>query len=435
MHSVFWLLVEKLIVVSLSFAVTLAIARHLLPETFGRMSFLMALVSLVAPFMALGLNSLVSREVLQRPHDSDLIVGSALALRFGAGFLVAVLSSALAYVLLPPREGEMIAILLFASVANAALVFDFWLQAHVANRYGALLRLCVLLLFSALRLAAVGAGADLSVFIYLLAAELVVSGVAYAAVYGRIGADLRHLRVTTRECRVLLGDSGWLFFSGIAAVIYLKVDQVMLGLLVDDHAVGVYAVAAKFSEVWYFLPAALVTSYFPQLINKRLNDPSGYDLDLQKLNDALFIFALAVAVLVTATADSLIPLFFGESYIEAVPVLLVHIWAAILVFMRALLSKWLITENLLRMSLLSQTLGALANVFLNYYLIPPYGPVGAAYATILSYFLAGYLVLFCNRQLLPMALVVNRSFLLPFRVLRRGFNLYKVPTTKSDGGD
>ena len=166
-----------------------------------------------------------------------------------------------------------------------------------------------------------------------------------------------------------------------------------------------------------------------------MNDPSGYALDLQKLNDALFIFALAVAVLVTATADSLIPLFFGESYIEAVPVLLVHIWAAILVFMRALLSKWLITANLLRMSLFSQTLGALANVFLNYYLIPPYGPVGAAYATILSYFLAGYLVLFCNRQLLPMALVVNRSFLLPFRVLRRGFKLYEVPTTKSDGGD
>jgi PST family polysaccharide transporter len=108
-------------------------------------------------------------------------------------------------------------------------------------------------------------------------------------------------------------------------------------------------------------------------------------------------------------------------------VLLVHIWAAILVFMRALLSKWLIAENLLRMSLLSHSLGALANVFLNYYLIPPHGPVGAAYATVLSYFFAGYLVLFCNRRLLPMALVVNRSFLLPFRVLRRGFKLYEVP--------
>ena len=187
--------------------------------------------------------------------------------------------------------------------------------------------------------------------------------------------------------------------------------------------------------MWYFVPAALVTSYFPQLIKKRSNDPDEYALDIQKLNDLLFIFALTVAVLVTATADSLIPLFFGERYVEAIPVLLVHIWASILVFMRALLSKWLITENLLRLSLLSQALGALVNVFLNYYLIPYYGPVGAAYATVFSYFVASYLVLFSNRQLRPMALVVSRSFLLPFRVLRRGFKLYEVHTNKSDRCD
>ena len=149
-------------------------------------------------------------------------------------------------------------------------------------------------------------------------------------------------------------------------------------------------------------------------------------MDIQKLNDFLFVVALTIALAVSASAQWLVPWLFGEAYTECVPILLVHIWAAVLVFMRALLSKWLITEDLLRLSLLSQASGAITNILLNLFLIPRYGALGAAYATVISYLVAGYGILFLHKQLRPMAMVVSRSLILPFRLIRSGRMLYRI---------
>lgn len=377
------------------------------------------------PISALGLNTLITREILLRPQDGHVIIGSALGLRAMAGLCVAMLGSLACFWFLPAGEAGLLSLLLFSSISNATLIVDFWLQAQLANRQAALLRITTLAIFSLLRLAAVWMGANISIFIYLLAAEFILLGCSYLAVYKYMSGVTKRLKFSLLECHNLLMDGRWLFFSGLAAVFYLKVDQIMLGILVDRQAVGIYAVAAKFSEVWFFFPAAFVTAYFPQLIKRRLDDPDVYAVDIQKMNDFLFSVALGLALLVTAIGGWLLPTLFGEAYADAVPVLLVHIWAAILVFMRALLSKWLIAENLLRLSLLSQMAGALINILLNSYLIPRYGPMGAAYATVLSYLMAGYIVLFLHSDLRPMAKVVSRSLVLPFRLMLFGRGLYK----------
>ena len=195
-------------------------------------------------------------------------------------------------------------------------------------------------------------------------------------------------------------------------------------MMLGDSALGIYVVATKLSEVWYFLPAALVTSFFPYLINKRDTDATGYWVDLQKLNDLLLSMGLVITVAMTLGAQWLVPNLFGVEYADATVVLVVHIWATLFVFMRTLLSKWLIAEELLPLSLLSQGAGVVLNVLLNYYWIPLYGPTGAAYATVISYALAGYFILFVHPDLRPMARIVGRSFALPWRLVRHGRSLY-----------
>ena len=416
---------EKLASGALSLFVTLAVARHLMPEGFGQLSYLLALVALVSPFMTVGLNSVLSREVLHRTFDVHLIIGSALTIRVIAGFLVAPVVIGIAYLYLESRQANLFVFLVLCSVSNAALVVDFWLQAHVASRYSALIRLATLLLFSLAKLVAIESNGGLAAFIYLAGLEVFCLGVFYLFAYNRLAGGINQLRVSLDESRSLLKHSRWLMFSGIAAMIYLKVDQVMLGILVNDRAVGIYAAAARISDVWYFIPGAVAVSYFPQLINKRKNDPVGYSSDLQKLNDSLFCAALVIASFVTLAAPWLVRLLFGASFEESIPVLVVHIWVGIFVFMRALLSKWLITENLLKLSMVSQILGALVNIALNFKLIPLFGPLGAAYATLISFAVASYIVLFFHRDLWPMAKVVSKSIVLPVRLLLYGRHLYR----------
>ena len=104
LRSAMWLLLEKILALGLSFFVTIAVARHLLPSLFGQLSFWLALVSMALPISALGLNTLITREILLRPHDRDVIVGSALGLRALAGLCVATSGSLVCYWYLPADE-------------------------------------------------------------------------------------------------------------------------------------------------------------------------------------------------------------------------------------------------------------------------------------------------------------------------------------------
>ncbi len=423
-ESTFWLALESLTSIIISFLVTLALARYLLPELFGKLSLLMAVIAIVLPFMTLGLNSLITRELLNRPSETDVILGSALVIRLVAGVTVVAFASFISRYYLVYDDWKLFVLLMIASIFNAATVFDFWIQAHVANRLAVKMRLFILFIFSACRLIAIHMDCDFSVFVYLLGMESVCRGVGFLGLYRVVNKGCNKLRFTFNECGKLIRDSRWLFLSGVAAVLYLKIDQVMLGIMLGDHAVGVYSVAAKLSEVWYFVPAVVVTSYFPHLLSIRDRNNEEYYEKLQKTNDFLFASAFMLAVLTTFASGWLIPFFFGAEYLLSVEVLLVHIWAAILVFMRALLSKWLIAESLLKISFLSQVSGAIANIILNWFLIPVMGPVGAAYATVVSYAIASYAILFLRKETQPMALVVTRSLVLPYRLLISRGRLY-----------
>lgn len=406
-------------------SVMLVIARHLGPEQFGQLSYLVAIVGLLAPFSAMGLNAIVTRELVNRPQDNDIILGSALAIRFvGAVVSTFIVVTTMQWYVDTDLQSPFV-YLLVASFFSALLLFDYWLQAHVASRYAVKARMLVLVLLSVARFVAVYLDAPLEVFIWLAGAELALTGLAFAIVYAIKGAGLRRLTVSLVEASSLMKQSWWLILSGVAAIIYLKLDQVMLGQLSTDEQVGIYAVAARLSEVWYFFPIALVNSFFPKLLTLRKEESARYVTQLQKLNDMLFLSAFLVAIAVLVLGDWLIVLLFGKAYLLSGEVLIIHIWAGIFIFMRALLSKWLLAEDLLQFSLITQIAGAAFNVLLNWLLIPSHGATGAAIATVVSYAAASYLALLLNRKTWPMAMIMTKSMVLPVRALIQGKDLYR----------
>src|SRR3546814_6946991 len=73
--------------------------------------------------------------------------------------------------------------------------------------------------------------------------------------------------------RRLLGQSWPLLLSGFAVMTYMRIDQIMLATMLDDHAVGVFSAALRVAEVWYFIPMAITGAAFPRMLEKRTADP------------------------------------------------------------------------------------------------------------------------------------------------------------------
>jgi O-antigen/teichoic acid export membrane protein len=61
----------------------------------------------------------------------------------------------------------------------------------------------------------------------------------------------------------------------------------------------------------------------------------------------------------------------------------------------------------------SHGLGALLNIALNLVMIPRWGAMGSAIATVISYAGASYLFTFCSRRTWPMARMMTETLLLP----------------------
>ena len=176
-----------------------------------------------------------------------------------------------------------------------------------------------------------------------------------------------------------------------------------------------YAVAARFSEVWYFIPTAIVASVFPKLIDLRESDEALFMHRLQQLFDSLAVLGMVIALLVTIIAPWLVPWIFGIDYAASAAILVIHTWASVFIFMRAALSRWILIENALYFSLLTQGLGALSNVVLNTILIPVYGGQGAAWATLVSYAIASFFAVLLHPRTRPVFWLMLKALFAPVR--------------------
>jgi PST family polysaccharide transporter len=176
----------------------------------------------------------------------------------------------------------------------------------------------------------------------------------------------------------------------MAIMVYMKIDQIMLGQMLGDDAVGIYSAAVRISEVWYFIPMMIVASVFPSILEAKKRDETQYLQRLQRLYDIMVWLSVAIALPMTFVSTPIVIALFGPAYAESGTVLAIHIWASVFVFLGVASSQWFVAENRQILSFQRTLLGALVNVILNLVLIPDFGPIGASVATVVAYAIAAF---------------------------------------------
>jgi O-antigen/teichoic acid export membrane protein len=226
--------------------------------------------------------------------------------------------------------------------------------------------------------------ASLLAFAWVTLAEAAFVAILMFIMLDRYGLKLRELKVSFIKAKELLTDSWPLLMSGIAIVLYMKIDQIMLGQMLGDEAVGIFSAATRVSEVWYFIPMMIVSTVFPAILEAKKHSETLYLKRLQWLYDLMVLLSLAIAVPMTFLAGPIVALLYGSAFTEAGTVLAIHIWASIFVFLGVASSQWFVAENRQILSFQRTLLGAVINILLNLLLIPAFGVVGSACATVLA---------------------------------------------------
>ena len=413
-----WIMMERIANLGITFAITILVARYLGPTQFGVLSYATSLIALFAVAGHMGLSGLVIRDLVSHPESVPQTMGTSFVLKMVGYLFSLLLVFIFALTTKDSQDGEFWILLILASalIFQPINVLDFWFQSRLEAKFTAIAKTIALISVSIIKIGCIFLGAHLIAFAVANTVQVILTSLVLILYYYRRSPhSFKSWRFSSARAKKLFSQSWIIFLGSIFAVIYLKVDQIMLKWLVSSEEVGIYAVSASLSEAWYFVPSAIVISVFPRLIKLRESDSIHFSKRLQHLFDLLFISALAVALIITLTSQPLINIFFGHEYSGAAPILTVHIWAALFIFMRAAFSKWVLIENFLIFSLITHGFGALVNVGLNFLLIPLYGGLGAAYATLISYAVASYISLSLHSKTRPIFLMMTKSILFPYR--------------------
>jgi polysaccharide transporter, PST family len=388
------------------------VARYLGPAQFGSLNFALAYVALFGSLTTLGLDGIIVREIVRDAGSTLDVLGSALALRL-SGSVVALLASLAIVRLIEPHD---LMALKLVSISATGLIFqafdtiDSYFQSQVLSKLTVLAKNGAFLLVAGLRIWLVHLQAPVWLFAVAGVAELALGAIGLAIAYTWVGGSLLKWR-TNWNLSTGLVKQGWpLILSGMAIMIYMRIDMVMLQVMRGDAAAGLYAAATKVSEVWYFIPTAIVSSVAPAIMRSKTN-PLLYYSRLRTLFSAMILAAITIGSGVALASGWIVKHLYSGAYGQAAPILAVHIWASVFVFMGVAQSPWDISENLLKLSFYRTAAGAIANIAINIVLIPRYSALGAALATVISYAISAFFANAFHARTRPIFYLQLKSFI------------------------
>jgi len=387
-----WLVFDRVFRLGVSFVVTLWLARYLAPELFGVYNYAIAFTALFSVVATFGLQSVVVQYLVDKPEQQNSTLASAFAIQLVGGVIAFVISVLVAFNLVGSEPSVLVAVLLLSTI-NLFRFSDtvrYYFESRVQSKRIVVTENLVFMLIVLLRIAMILLELPLIYFVALLVLEAVLTTLAFLWLFGI--QKFKALKFDNSNFQSMLKVAWLLALSVGAAMLYMRVDQIMLASLLNQEAVGIYSAAVRISEIWYVFPAVIVGSVFPRIIRELRVDVARANRQLDVLLTAFSIVSISVGLLVGNCSTEIIIFLFGEDYRASASVLSIHVWSSVFVFSGILGSRWLVAMDMQKVLLVSTLIGVVANIAMNYLMIPVYGVQGAAWATLVAQFMSAILV-------------------------------------------
>lgn len=388
--NIFWAVLGKVINILSGLFVGILVARYLGPEQYGLMSYVISYVALFSVFASFGLDGIEIRELAKKSWSKEQIIGTSLTLRFFFAFFTVVLILITLFFFETDRFTFWL-ILIYSStlIFDTFKVIKNYFTAIILNKHIVKTEIVRTLIGASIKVLLLINYAPLEWFIVAATFEFLIIAGGYILSYKKNIGDVRKWSFNKEIAFYLINQSFPLLLSGAAVIIYQKIDQIIIKNLIDSSAVGQYAVAARLSEFVVFIPILLTNTLSPVLI--KLYKTEFYDQKKQYFIDVIFWSSFLLSSVMFILAKFMITVLFGTEYLDAIPVLQILSWKAILVALAISSGQIIIIEGLHKFVVFRNVIGLVFSIALNFLFIPLYGIIGSAISSLITVFAAGYL--------------------------------------------
>ena len=396
-----WLFVDKVVRLGAVLITSIFVTRYLGPELFGQLNYASAFVGIFFALTSMGLDDILIRDIVRRPERRDQLMGTAATIKLGGAVVLFVTVMTLAFAKHMDNTTIMMVFLIAAAeFIKPLVVVEQYFYSQVKGRTAAQVNMVTVIIASLFRLGLILAHAPLVWFAWAYIVEMAASAIGFLIAYRKEGSTWKNWRYSKETASYLLRQSWPLVIYGLALYVQAKIDQVMIGDILQKtlgekgalEEVGQYSAALKMIEALGFVPGIVVASLAPAITRARATDRKLYEDRLVNQYRLMFILFLVVSVPLYFVAEPAMVLLFGEKFRMAGYLLSLFAIRLFFTNMGVAKSSFITNESMFKYSLVTAVVGATLNITMNYLLIPTYQSIGAIWAMIGSFFVSIFLV-------------------------------------------
>lgn len=387
-----WALVGKVVTLLGGFIVGIFVARYLGPEQYGLMSYVISYIAIFQAIASFGLDNIEIREEAKNKDDRDAIIGTAFVLKL----IFAVITIALIFGVVTVSKADsftrwMIMLYSLTIILNCFFVARNYFTAIVWNEYVVKTEISRTIIGIVIKIVLLLIHAGLVWFIAACVFDYVLLATGYCFSYSKKIDKIRLWRFDRKWAKFLVRQSFPLLLSLTAVVAMQRIDHIMIKEMIDNESVGQYSVAFKFVEVMIFIPTIMAQTISPMLVRLRNKNEGRYKEKAQVFMDVTVWLCILMAVIVCLIAGYMIKWTFGAQYLLAIPVLQIMSFKVIFDALSQTSGQMIIIEGIHKLMVVREIAGFICCVVLNFLLIPRFGIIGSAIASVCTIAVSGLL--------------------------------------------
>ncbi len=406
-----WLIGGKIVQMLLSLVVSVWTARYLGASDFGIINYAGAYTAFFASFCTLGINSVIVKELIDRPSEDGTVLGTSLGLKAASSVLSALMIVGIVSIV---DRGEPITIIVTALCSVGMIfqifeTFSYWFQAQLKSKSTAIAGLIAYLGITVYRIVLLILGKDVRYFAFATAVDYIAFAVAIFIFYKAHKGS--RLRFSWSYGKKLLAKSSPFILPGLMVAVYGQTDKIMLKQMLSEADTGYYSIAVVVCNMWCFVLNALIDSLTPPIMEADKANDGTFERRNKQLYRIVFYVSVAVSVLFTVFAELVIKILYGDAYLPSANPLRIITWYTAFSYLGVARNVWVVCKDRQKSIKYIYISAAVINVVMNFIFIPIWGASGAAVASLVSQILTSIVVPFFIKGLRENAIMMVKAII------------------------
>ena len=395
LKNIAWAICGKIFSLLSILVVGIIVARYLGKEQYGIMNYVISIVAIFQVFADFGLDFIQIREESKNPHLRDRIIGTV----YGLKLFFAILTLLAIYITVSIFIDEVsirsyIMLYALSIIMNTTWVSRNHFTSMVWNEYVVKTEILRNVIGMVIKVGLVLLHLPLIWFICSLLFDSFLLATGYLVSYTKKIDSIRKWSFDKTLAFYMIQQAFPLLLSSAAIIVYNKIDQVMIGDMIDKANLGIYSVAIRFTELLVFVPTIIAQTISPMLVEMHKTDAARYEECSRIFVNVTVSLCIILALMTSLLSYPIVYVTFGKAYIGAASVLSILAFKVIGDALSQTSGQLIIIEGQQKYAPIRNIIGCVACIILNLILIQRYGIHGAAYTALITIFISGTLANF-----------------------------------------